>query len=47
MTGVVLFLTDFLIGGTVAVLVTLGVAVLFAVVWYLVPLRHLIRARRA
>jgi len=47
MTGVVLFLTDFLIGGTPAVLVTLGVAVLFAVVWYLVPLRHLIRARRA
>jgi hypothetical protein len=47
MTGVVLFLTDFLIGGTVAAFVTLGVAVLFAVVWYLIPLRHLMRARRA
>jgi uncharacterized protein DUF6328 len=46
MTGVVLFLTDFLIGGTVAVLVTVGVAVLFAIVWYLVPLRLLMRARR-
>jgi uncharacterized protein DUF6328 len=46
MTGVVLFITDFLISDAAAAAVTLGVAVLFAVIWYLIPLRHLIAARR-
>jgi hypothetical protein len=39
-TGVVLFVTDFLLGDLAAIVVTIAVAGLFAVVWYLIPLRH-------
>ena len=39
-TGVVLFVTDFLFGNFAAIIVTVGTAGLFAIVWYLIPLRH-------
>jgi hypothetical protein len=44
MTGVVLFVADFVFDDRVAVLVTLCVAALFAGIWYVIPLRH--RSRR-
>lgn len=40
MVGVVLFVTDFLFGDAAALVVTPGVALLFAIVWYLIPLQH-------
>jgi hypothetical protein len=39
-TGVVLFVTDFLLGDLTALVVTSALAVLFGVIWYLIPLRH-------
>jgi hypothetical protein len=44
-TGVVLLVTDFVLGDLVAIVVTCGIAVLFAVVWYTIPLRHGARPR--
>ena len=38
-TGAVLFVTDFLIGGVAAVVTALALVLLFAVVWYVLPLR--------
>jgi hypothetical protein len=40
MTGVALFVTDFLFGDLAAIIVTIGVGGLFAIVWYLIPLRN-------
>lgn len=40
MTGVVLFITDFVLGDRAAIVVTPAVGLLFAVVWYLIPLRR-------
>jgi hypothetical protein len=40
MTGVVLFVADFVFDDRGAVVVTICVAALFAVVWYVLPLRH-------
>jgi len=45
MTGVVLLVTGFLFGGVAATAATVAVAVLYAVVWYALPLRS--RHRRA
>jgi hypothetical protein len=45
-TGVVLLVTDFVLGDLVAIVVTCAIAVLFAVVWYAIPLRHGARIRR-
>jgi Family of unknown function (DUF6328) len=45
-TGVVLLVTDFVLGDLVAIVVTCGIAVLFAVVWYTIPLRRGARPRR-
>jgi hypothetical protein len=44
LTGVVLLVTDFVFGDSAAIVVGTGAGVLFAVVWYLVPLRY--RGRR-
>jgi Family of unknown function (DUF6328) len=41
MTGAVLFVTDFLYGSTTTIFAAGGVAVAFAIVWYLIPLRRL------
>jgi hypothetical protein len=43
MTGVVLLVTDFVFGDGTAAITTGAVGVLFAVVWYAIPVRH--RAR--
>jgi Family of unknown function (DUF6328) len=40
MTGVVLLVTDFVLGDLVAIVVTCLIVVLFAIVWYTIPLRH-------
>jgi uncharacterized protein DUF6328 len=40
MTGAVLFIADFVFDDRAAVVVTICVVVLFAVVWYVIPLRH-------
>ena len=45
MTGVVLFVADFVFDDRVAVVVTICVALLFAVVWYVLPLRYRMRDR--
>ena len=41
MTGAVLFITDFLYGKTTTILAAAGVAVAFAALWYMIPLRRL------
>jgi Family of unknown function (DUF6328) len=41
MTGAVLFVTDFLYGTTTTIAAAAGVAVAFAILWYLIPLRRL------
>jgi hypothetical protein len=41
MTGAVLFVADFLYGTAMTVAAATGVAVVFAVLWYLIPLRRL------
>ncbi|MDQ6742640.1 MAG: DUF6328 family protein [Candidatus Dormibacteraeota bacterium] len=46
MTGVVLLITDFVLGDLVAIVVTCLIAVLFAIVWYTIPLRHAAGIRR-
>jgi Family of unknown function (DUF6328) len=45
MTGVVLFVADFVFDDRAAVVVTICVALLFAVVWYVLPLRYRMRDR--
>jgi hypothetical protein len=45
-TGVVLLVTDFVLGDLAAIVVTCAIAVLFAVVWYTIPLRYGARPRR-
>jgi len=40
MTGVVLLVTDFLFGATTTVVASVGVALLFAVLWYAIPVRR-------
>ena len=45
-TGVVLLVTDFVLGNLAAVVVTVTTAVLFAVIWYVIPLRHGASTRR-
>jgi hypothetical protein len=37
MVGVILLVTDFLFGATTSALATIGVALLFALVWYAIP----------
>jgi Flp pilus assembly protein TadB len=46
MTGAVLLITDYLYGTTTTIAAGAGVAVGFAVLWYLVPLRRLAAQRR-
>jgi uncharacterized protein involved in cysteine biosynthesis len=41
MTGAVLFIADFLYGGSTVVLSAAGVAVAFVLLWYAIPLRRL------
>jgi hypothetical protein len=41
MTGAVLLVTDFLYGSTTTIAAAAGLAVAFAVLWYLLPLRRL------
>jgi hypothetical protein len=41
MTGAVMFVTDFLYGSTTTTAAAAGVAVAFAVLWYVIPLRRL------
>ena len=41
MTGAVLLVTDFLYGSTTTIAAAAGVAVGFAVLWYVIPLRRL------
>jgi Family of unknown function (DUF6328) len=41
MTGAVLLVTDFLYGSTTTIAAAAGVAVAFAALWYLIPLRRL------
>jgi Family of unknown function (DUF6328) len=41
MTGAVLFITDFLYGSTTTIVAVGAVAVAFAVLWYVIPLRRL------
>jgi negative regulator of sigma E activity len=45
-TGVVLLVTDFVLGNVAATVVTVATAVLFAVIWYVIPLRHGAGVRR-
>lgn len=45
MTAVVFLVTDFLFGGPTSTWVTIGIGLLFAVLWYLVPLYR--RAKRS
>jgi drug/metabolite transporter (DMT)-like permease len=47
MTGVVLLVTEFLFGGWTAAITTAAVAALFALVWYAIPVRRLLRSRRS
>ena len=47
MTGVVLLVTDFVLGDLVAAIVTVAIAALFGVVWYGIPLRHGAGQRRS
>jgi hypothetical protein len=42
MTGAVTFVTDFLYGPTTVAIVAVGVALLFAVLWYAIPIRRLL-----
>jgi hypothetical protein len=41
MTGAVLFVTDVVYGTTTTIAAAGGVALAFAVVWYVIPLRRL------
>jgi Family of unknown function (DUF6328) len=41
MTGAVLLVTDFLYGSTTTIVAAAGVALVFAALWYLIPLRRL------
>jgi amino acid transporter len=43
MSGAVVFVTDVLYGGTTTIIVGVGVAIAFAVVWYAFPLRRIAR----
>jgi hypothetical protein len=47
MTGVILLITDVLFKTTTVVLVTSGVAAMFATLWYLIPLARRLKADRA
>jgi amino acid transporter len=38
--GVVLLVTDFVLGDPVAIVVACALALLFAIIWYVIPLRH-------
>ncbi len=40
MTGVILLVTDFLFGTLTTVIASTGVAVMFAILWYAIPLRR-------
>jgi hypothetical protein len=44
MIGVILLITDFLFGALTTVLATAGLAVVFAMLWYALPLRRRLRA---
>jgi amino acid transporter len=44
MTGVIMLVTDVLFGAPVVAAATALVALLFAVLWYLIPLRRLLRS---
>jgi hypothetical protein len=44
MTGVIMLVTDVLFGTTTVAIATAGVALLFAVLWYLLPLSRLMRS---
>jgi hypothetical protein len=45
-TGAVLFVTDVLYGGTTTVVVGAGLALGFGVLWYVIPLRRIVRRGR-
>src|SRR5215218_589678 len=45
MTGAVTFVTDFLYGPTTVTIVAAGVALLFAFLWYAIPIRRLLDRR--
>jgi uncharacterized protein involved in cysteine biosynthesis len=45
MTGAVLFVTDFLYGGTTTAIAAIAVALAFGLLWYLIPLRRLAAER--
>lgn len=45
MTGAVLFITDVVFGTTTTIVASAGVALAFLVLWYVVPLRRLLRQR--
>jgi uncharacterized membrane protein len=45
-TGAVLLVTDFVLGDLAAAMITTAMAVLFAVIWYTIPLRQAAAARR-
>jgi uncharacterized protein involved in cysteine biosynthesis len=45
MTGAVMFVTDFLYGTTTVAIVSVLVALLFAFLWYVIPIRRLLEKR--
>jgi len=45
MTGAVMFVTDFLYGTTTVAIVSVLVALLFASLWYAIPIRRLLDKR--
>jgi hypothetical protein len=45
MTGAIMLITDLLYGSTLTVVVTAGVGLAFAVLWYLVPVQRLVTDR--
>jgi hypothetical protein len=45
MTGAVMFVTDFLYGTTTVAIVSILVALLFAFLWYVIPIRRLLEKR--
>jgi hypothetical protein len=45
MTGAVLLITDYLYGTTTTIAAGAGVALAFAVLWYVIPLRRLAAQR--